>query len=78
MLKEVPENVQNVIRDEIKYIEKMRIEINKMKQDSIALINQITTISKQRLYDDIIWRKVRLSNDSLDLVDSYIIKFFTK
>lgn len=56
----------------------MRIEINKMKQDSIALINQITTISKQRLYDDIIWRKIRLSNDSLDLVDSYIIKFFTK
>lgn len=76
--KEVPENVQNVIKDEIKYIEKMRIEINKMKQDSIALINQITTISNQRLYDDIIWRKVRLSNDSLDLVDSYIIKFFTK
>lgn len=56
----------------------MRIEINKMKQDSIALINQITTISKQRFYDDIIWRKIRLSNDSLDLVDSYIIKFFYK
>lgn len=78
IFKEVPENVQNVIKDEIKYIEKMRIEINKMKQDSIALINQITTISKQRLYDDIIWRKIRLSNDSLNLVDSYIIKFFTK
>ena len=53
--KEVPENVQNVIKDEIKYIEKMRIEINKMKQNSIALINQITIISKQRVYDDIIF-----------------------
>ena len=60
------------------HIEKMSKEINKMKQDSIALINQITTISKQRLFDDIILRKVHLSSNSLDLIDARILKFFTK
>lgn len=77
-LDDIPENIQNVIKEEQKYIDKMSKEINKMKQDSIALINQITTISKQRLFDDIILRKVHLSNNSLDLMDAQIIKFFTK
>lgn len=49
-----------------------------MNIDSIALINQITTISKQRIFNDNILRKVRLSNKSLDLLDVQIIKFFTK
>lgn len=77
-IEEIPENIKNVINEEKKYIEKMTKEINKMKQDSIALINQITTISKQRLFDDIILRKVHLSNDSLDLLDKQTVKFFTK
>ncbi len=77
-LNDIPENVQNVIKIEQKYIDKMNKEISKMKQDSIALINQITTISKQRLFDDIILRKVHLSSNSLDLIDTYIVKYFTK
>ena len=77
-LDDIPENIQNVIKLEQKYIEKMNREISKMKQDSIALINQITTISKQRLFDDIILRKVHLSSNSLDLIDAYIVKYFTK
>lgn len=77
-LDDIPENIQNVIKIEQKYIDKMNKEISKMKQDSIALINQITTISKQRLFDDIILRKVHLSSNSLNLIDSYIVKYFTK
>ena len=38
-----------MIKKEKKYIEKIEEEISKMKQDSIALISQITTISKQRI-----------------------------
>lgn len=60
---------------DFEYIKKMKKEISKMKVGSIALINQITTISKQRIFDDDI---LRLSNKSLDLLDKQIIKFFTK
>lgn len=71
-------NIQNIIEKEKKYIEKMEDEISKMKQDSIALINQITTISKQRIFKDTLRRNVELSNNSLDLIDEQIIKYFTK
>ena len=56
----------------------MEKEISKMKEDSIALINQITTISKQRIYKDLLTRNVKLSNKALDLIDEKIIKYFTK
>lgn len=38
------------LEKEQNYIAKMENEISKMKKDSIALINQITTISKQRIF----------------------------
>ena len=44
----------------------------------IVLINQITTISKQRIYKDVVRRNVKISSQSLDLIDEQIIKFFTK
>lgn len=56
----------------------MENEISKMKKDSIALINQITTISKQRVFKDTVRRNVKISGESLDLIDKQIIKFFTK
>ena len=68
----------NIIEKEKVYIEKMEKEISKMKEDSIALINQITTISKQRIYTDLLTRNVKLSNKALDLIDEKIIKYFTK
>lgn len=71
------ENVKQFTYD-FEYIKKMKREISKMKIGSIALINQITTISKQRIFDDDVLKKVRLSNKSLDLLDMQIIKFFTK
>lgn len=75
---DIPINIQNIIEKEKKYIEKMEEEISKMKQDSIALINQITTISKQRIFKDTVRRNVRVSNVALNLIDKQIIKFFTK
>ena len=53
-----------------------------MKKGSIALLNQITTISKQRIYypktaKDFL-SGVRLSNSSLYLLDKKLIELFTK
>ena len=77
-IEDISINIQKIIEKENKYIEKMKDEISKMKQDSIALINQITTISKQRIFKDTLRRNVKLSNNSLDLIDKQIIKYFTK
>lgn len=56
----------------------MEKEISKMQKDSIALINQITTISKQRVFKDTVRRNVKISTDSLNTIDEQIIKYFTK
>lgn len=77
-IEDVPMNIQNIIKKEKKYIAKMEQEIFKMKKDSIALINQITTVSKQRIFKDTVRRNVKISSSSLDLIDKQIIKFFTK
>lgn len=77
-IEDIPINIQNIIEKERKYIEKMEQEISKMKKDSIVLINQITTISKQRIYKDVVRRNVKISSQSLDLIDEQIMKFFTK
>ena len=71
------EKVQQFTTD-FQYVKKIKEEISKMKIGSIALINQITTISKQRIFDDEILRRVRLSNSCLDLLDNGIKKYFTK
>lgn len=71
------ENIKQFTTD-FEYVEKIKNEISKMKKGSIALINQIRTISKQRIFDDDVLKKVRLSNKYLDLIDAQIIKSFTK
>lgn len=63
---------------DFEYTKKIKKEIEKMKKGSIALVDQITTISKQRIFDDDVLRKVRLSNESLDILDKQIIKYFTR
>ena len=76
-IEDVPVNIQNIIEKEQKYIAKMEQEISKMKKDSIALINQITTISKQRIFKDTVRRNVKISNKSLDLtLSSKVCNFF--
>ncbi|MCI8699832.1 MAG: type II toxin-antitoxin system PemK/MazF family toxin [Clostridia bacterium] len=64
---------------EFKNIEK---EIAKMKKGSIALISQITTISKQRIYNpktssDIL-ANLRVSTNTLNLIDAKIKELFLK
>lgn len=57
-------------------------EIKKMNKGSIAMVSQITTISKQRIYDpqktgDIL-SGLRISDESLDLINEKIKKLFIK
>ena len=78
----VKESTNREITDEmqrkLEYIHKLSTEVKKMKNNSVALLNQITTISKQRLFDIDILHKVRLSSSTLDILDKTIIDFFTK
>lgn len=57
-------------------VNRMKNEIKNMKKGSIALVNQITTISKIRIYDpkrnDDVLSKIKLSNEKLDLIDNVI------
>ena len=67
---------------DFKYIKKVEKEISKMKKGSIALISQITTISKQRIYDpkvssDIL-ANLRVSDSTLNLIDAKIKELFLK
>ena len=67
--------------EELAFLTRMRKEVLKMKQGSIALVNQITTVSKIRIYDpktdyDIL-SNIKLSNEKLDLLDAEIIKRYT-
>ena len=67
--------------EELAFLTLMRNEVFKMKKGSIALVNQITTISKIRIYDpktdyDIL-SNIKLSNEKLDLLDTEIIKRYT-
>lgn len=69
------------MEDEIKLLERMRTEVSKMRSGSIALVNQITTVSKIRIYDpktdhDIL-SNIKLSNEKLDALDEEINKKFT-
>lgn len=66
----------------IKNLEKIGREIFKMKVGSIALVNQITTISKMRIYDpkkqfDVL-NGIRMSDKELDAIDEEIQKLFMK
>lgn len=71
-----------LLKNDIDLIDKVEKEISQMKNGSIALINQITTISKQRIYnpksDVDVLADIRLSNNSLDLIDEKIKKLFIK
>ena len=66
-------------RDELKEIRK---SIIRMKNGSVALVDQITTVSKIRIYDPVYSNNVlygiRLSDASLDLIDEKIRELFFK
>ena len=62
-------------------LEKFVSEIQKMKRGSIALTNQIVTISKLRIYDpksdEDILSGIKLSNTNLDKIDEMILCNYT-
>lgn len=57
-------------------------EVKQMKSGSVALVNQITTISKQRIYEpknDLnILSGIKISPENLDLIDKKIKELFLK
>ena len=63
------------------HADKMDEEIGKMKRGSIALVGQITTISKIRIYDPLYpadaLSGIRISDESLDRIDAKIKEMFT-
>ncbi|WP_410495001.1 type II toxin-antitoxin system PemK/MazF family toxin [Cellulosilyticum sp. ST5] len=65
---------------QIEVIKKIDREINRMKKGSIALMEQITTISKLRIYDPknsySVLNGIKLSSDSLDKIDEGIRKLY--
>lgn len=62
----------------IEYLNKIKDEIQRMKHGSIAYVHQITTISKQRIFRTPILSGIRISDESLDLLDNKIKSLFTK
>lgn len=78
------EKINNKIKNakaELSLLNRMRKEVLSMKIGSIALVNQITTVSKIRIYDpktdhDIL-SNIKLSNEKLDLIDQEICTLYT-
>ena len=72
--------LDNAYRD-LELLDKMRSEILKMKRGSIALVNQISTISKIRIYDPktdhAILSGIKLTGEKMDIIDSEIRNKFT-
>ncbi len=82
LLKEQRDNDADISQSEFDLVNKIILEIKKMKTGSIALLNQITTISKIRIYDpktthDVL-SGIRLPDDELDRLDAAIIDLYTK
>ena len=72
----------SILSQELEFLKKFEKEILKMKKGSIALLNQLTTISKQRIYyprtsKDLL-DGIHLSNKNLVLLDEKLIKLYTK
>lgn len=68
-------------KDALVLVNKMKKEISKMKSGSIALVSQITTVSKLRIYDpkhrNDVLTGIKLSNEKLDLIDAELLKLYT-
>lgn len=70
------------LRQKITELDEISKSISSMKLGSIALVDQITTISKIRIYDPVysksVLYKIRLSDKSLDLIDNKLKELFFK
>ena len=70
----------NANQENLELILKINEELSQMKKGTIALVNQITTISKQRIYnpkrDFDILSGIKLSDEKMDLIDEKIHKLY--
>lgn len=68
------------IVEKLEYAQKTVIKTQNMNKDSIVLLNQVTTISKMRLYDpknnSSILNGIVLSDDTMDKIDKALKKIF--
>lgn len=88
-LSHITSNMENVTREELQsaleklnFLKKMDAKMLKMKKGSIALVSQITTISKQKIYDpqktNDLLSGVRISDNSLDVINQKMKELFIK
>lgn len=78
-VKEIKERTEHISVVQ-KELEKISNEIDNMKEGSIALVGQITTISKMRIYDpkkskDVLYG-IRLSAENMDKINSKIKELY--
>ena len=78
-IKEIMSKIQ-ASSNKLELVEKINGELEQMKTGSIALINQITTISKQRIYnpkkDFDILSGIQISNEKMKLIDEKLKKLY--
>lgn len=76
------ENIMSNFDKDLRYAKRIQNELEKMKLGSIALVGQITTVSKMKIFDPKnrygVLKNVRISNDSLDKIDEKIKENFFK
>ncbi|HEP3892160.1 TPA: type II toxin-antitoxin system PemK/MazF family toxin [Streptococcus pyogenes] len=76
------ENTMSNFDKDLRYAKRIQNELEKMKLGSIALVGQITTVSKMKIFDPKnrygVLKNVRISNDSLDKIDEKIKENFFK
>ena len=69
------------LTEKVQQQQKMRSELDGMKAGSIALVGQITTVSKIRIYDPLypsdVFANIRLSSASMDKLDQKIKELYT-
>ena len=70
----------NSLSMKLMYLGKIKEELQKMKHGSIAKIDQITTVSKIRIFNtkNNILLGITATDQTLDLIDSKIKKLYTK
>ena len=73
-------NNKEKIIEQLALVKKIAKELSEMKAGTIALVNQITTISKQRIYnpkkDLDILSGIKLSDEKMTLIDEKIKKLY--
>lgn len=81
-LPEATEEELAQFQNELAYAKRIKAEIDKMKTGSIALIGQVTTVSKLRIFDPRnrygVLKGLRVSDDILNKIDEHLQKNFFK